>query len=257
MADSTPPSPVKTPTPPRPTPVAKVASVAPPAPASRPSSAPKAPAVAKVEAAKKIETPKPVSAPKVEAAKIETPKPVSAPKVETVEAAKIETIEAVEEIVEVRAAPPPPPPVAPRIPTPVQVAAPPPPPAPAPPAPPPPATASAGFPEIRKSLLSVFSWDAFQPDPDPLALAKLTPAVTMRRARLQKYVKGVVAGCSALCLIALVRVALASESDDAARLPTSSIVGKMHSSKTLVTSLEDRAAHGTTWALKSGFARHH
>lgn len=79
----------------------------------------------------------------------------------------------------------------------------------------------------------------------------------MRRARLQKYVKGVVAGCSALCLIALVRVAVASESDDAARLPTSSIVGKMHPSKTLVTSLEDRAAHGTTWALKSGFARHH
>jgi hypothetical protein len=109
----------------------------------------------------------------------------------------------------------------------------------------------------RKPLLSFLTADAFKPV-DPLAVAKMTPAVTARRVRLQKYVKMVVAGCAALCLVAGVRVAVASEPDDSAHaLDATAAVGAVHkaaSVKSLV-SLDVLRAHGVT-AQRWGASRH-
>jgi hypothetical protein len=112
----------------------------------------------------------------------------------------------------------------------------------------------------RKPLLSFLTADAFKPV-DPLAIAKMTPAVTARRVRLQKYVKMVVAGCAALCLIAGVRLAVASEPDDSAQaLDATSAIGAVHKAaraKSLVSLEELRAAgaHGVT-AHRWGASRH-
>jgi hypothetical protein len=51
-------------------------------------------------------------------------------------------------------------------------------------------------------------------DRDPRMALKLTPEVARRRADLQKYVKFAVAGASALCLAALVKVSLAHGRSD-------------------------------------------
>jgi hypothetical protein len=103
-------------------------------------------------------------------------------------------------------------------------------------------------------------WDGFRPPPDPLAIAKMTPAVTARRAQFQKYVKGVVGVCAALCLVALVRVATAAPSDTATEAGVTGVVKKAVVSKTLAVDEEVRAAqqafHATAWVHKAG-ARHH
>ncbi len=219
MADSPSASPAKLLTPPRPCAVAKPASV-PPAPASRP--APPLPMKAaepvKTEVAKAPEPPIAivVAAPVVLAP---APAPVAAPPVP----------------VAVVAAPAP-------APEQVVVAA-------------PPSVPAAPVSSPRRTLLSIVTWDAFRPEPDPLALAKLTPAVTMRRARFTKYVKGVVAGCAGLCLIALVRVAVASASEGEDPMHATA-VHKVHEAKTLVTASEERAARTPSFAAKTATLRH-
>jgi Flp pilus assembly protein TadD len=52
---------------------------------------------------------------------------------------------------------------------------------------------------------------------DPRMALKLTPEVARRRANLSRYVKLAVAGASALCLAALVKVAVAHNSTDSGR----------------------------------------
>jgi len=118
---------------------------------------------------------------------------------------------------------------------------------------------SAPSPTTRESLLSILTGDAFKPV-DPLAIAKMTPAVTARRVRLQKYVKMVVGGCAALCLVAGVRVAVASEPEDAALASagaaTMSAVHKAVGAKSVASFEELRAgAHGIA-SHRSGSNRH-
>ena len=58
-----------------------------------------------------------------------------------------------------------------------------------------------------------FTWEDLRISPDPIAREKMKPEAQIRRAKLAKYVKVIVCGCAALCLVALVRSAVASESD--------------------------------------------
>jgi hypothetical protein len=241
MADSTRAPAPKVITPPRPCAVAKPASM-PPAPASRPS-APKAPQAPKTPEPMKAVALEPVVVPE-EVVEVVVEAPKAPEPVAMVEAAK---------------APPPPPPPAP--PPAILNVAPLPLPVPAifevaPEPEPAPAMMVASPSSPRRSLLSIVTWDAFSPPPDPLALAKLTPAVTMRRDRFTKYVKGVVAGCAGLCLIALVRVAVASasETEDPERAVA---VHKVHEAKSLVGGSEERAVRTPSFAVKTVTARHH
>ena len=117
-------------------------------------------------------------------------------------------------------------------------------------------------PAARPTFASMLLLDAFRPA-DPLAIAKMTPAVTARRARLQNMVKVVVAGCAALCLVALVRSATAApqESSDGAVAATASsashLLRKAVAVKTLATDEEVRAdaLRATAWARRAG-SRH-
>ncbi len=103
--------------------------------------------------------------------------------------------------------------------------------------------------------MSIATWDAFKPTPDPLAAAKMTPAVMARRARLTRYVKGVLATCAAVCLIALIRVAVSAVTDDDATLPAPAI-HKAHASKSLEMNAEEKASRPAAWAYKGGPGRH-
>jgi hypothetical protein len=111
----------------------------------------------------------------------------------------------------------------------------------------------------RVALPSFHTLDAFRPAPDPLAVAKMTPAVTARRAQFQRYVKGVVGVCAALCLVALVRVAIAASPSDTAQRGVPSVIKKAVASKTIAIDQEVRAVHeawhATAWVRKGG-ARH-
>ena len=240
MADSTT-APKKIPTPPRPSAVAAKPASVPPAPASRPSP-PKVPSVAVATVAAPPVVDVKVEAPKVEAP-IATPIPTPIP---APPAFVLAALPAAEELfvdaplVVAVAAPP-----EEIFVEPILVASPPPLPAPS----------SSAAVASRRSLLSIVTWDAFRPAPDPLALAKLTPAVTMRRDRFTKYVKGVVGGCAGLCLLALVRVAVASasEPEDAMR---STAVHKVREAKTVVEASEERLARAVSVAVKTSSARH-
>ena len=79
----------------------------------------------------------------------------------------------------------------------------------------------------------------------------------MRRARLTKYVKGVVAGCAGLCLIAIVRVAVASASETEDPTAAATAIHKAHVVKTLDAPSEDRASRSASFAIKTATARHH
>jgi hypothetical protein len=108
----------------------------------------------------------------------------------------------------------------------------------------------------RKSLLSFLTADAFRPV-DPLAVAKMTPAVTERRIRFQKYAKIVVGVCAALCLIAGVRVAVASEPEDAALASTTpASVHKARMGKSLTSIAELRASARAVAARRWGTGHH-
>jgi hypothetical protein len=90
-----------------------------------------------------------------------------------------------------------------------------------------------------------FTWDAFKPEPDPLAVAKMTPLVTARRLRLTKYVKGALAGCAVLCAVAFVRAAGGPTSEDASASAgeptTASPLHKAYFAKTLTSFAELKA----------------
>jgi len=111
-------------------------------------------------------------------------------------------------------------------------------------------------PIARATFASIFTLDAFRPT-DPLAIAKMTPAVSARRARLQNYVKVVVAGCAALCLVALVRVATAAPpeiADGSHGIAVTKVVRKAVATKTLALDEEVRAdaLRATAWARRGG-----
>jgi hypothetical protein len=249
MADSTS-APKKIPTPPRPSAVAGKPASVPPAPASRPSP-PKVPTVAKAMEPQ-VEAPKVeanVEAPKVEA-NVEVPKvatpsptPIPAPPAFVLAALPVaEELLVAPPVVAVATATPAIENAPEGLLVPVVAAAP----------PPVPSSSSAVAP--RRSLLSIVTWDAFRPAPDPLALAKMTPAVTMRRDRFTKYVKGVVGGCAGLCLLALVRVAVASASEPEEMRSTA--VHKVREAKTVVESSEERLARAVSVAVKTTSSRH-
>jgi hypothetical protein len=99
------------------------------------------------------------------------------------------------------------------------------------PPPPPPPRASAPPPvpappaALEEAMLrDSMSWEADleMPPADARLLQKSSETARLRRAQLARYVRGVVIGCAALCVIALVRVAIGS-SDDAPPPPVAAV----------------------------------
>ena len=120
-----------------------------------------------------------------------------------------------------------------------------PPPAPAP-------VAAVALPPIRPRGRS-FTWEDFRMSPDPIAIEKMKPEAQLRRAKLTRYVKAIVGGCAALCLVALVRSAVASESDTSVPAATTESASahnqarqKVVAPKVLVTQAEEVVAVAPT-----------
>jgi hypothetical protein len=108
-----------------------------------------------------------------------------------------------------------------------------------------------GFRERIKSF-TFEDWRAAMVGEDPVATRKGSPEIALRRAKNVKVVKFVVAVCAALCLLALVRLAIAAPETGSADESEVGQVTSMHTTKAAPLMKHDAVTHETA---HSGDAR--
>lgn len=94
------------------------------------------------------------------------------------------------------------------------------------------------------------TWASFVPTSDPVLEAKMKPQIAERRARFQKIVKGTLAACGAMCLVALIVTAVSGGEPTAKAASRSEGANKTAPTKSVV-SVESMAGAKRSKAVRT------